>query len=127
MLTTFENETVNINDVFQLLLYPQIRILIGVVIFAIIASLVIKNIWPQFKSKIIENFVTIIWLLFKIFIYGCLAAVVFFFDFTANQFIWWHIPERMLLSTVFVGLLAIYEMVSNIIELIKSAIHINDP
>jgi hypothetical protein len=125
-MITFENDTVNVNSALNLLLYPQIKFFVGFVIFAILLRIVYRFIWPDFSSRVIENIVSYIWLLFKTMIYGFLAAIIFFFNFQTKQIVWWHFPDRMLLSTLFVAILAIYEMLSNIIEMVKCAIHIRD-
>lgn len=134
MSTTFENELVDVNVIFDTLLYPQIKGLIGLIILTFVIKRIACSVWPDYQSSLFSTLTNATWYMFKMFIYGSLAIVVFFFDFESKQFNWGQFPETMLLSTTFVGLLAIYEAVSNLIEIVncllkyfESAKHPNIP
>ena len=119
MLLSFENSEVNTEDILNLLLFPQVKIIAFFFVFAsVMYFLSRKNKEPS--SKIFNLAVDEFICLFKAFAYGFLAFCVFFYNFETKQFAF-EVKKQMLLSTIFVGILAIYETISNIYETIKNA------
>lgn len=117
---TFENKIVNVKDFLELLLIPQLKAFILFAIAVVVINYCVGA-YGQRKQSSIFKIPPLIWLLFKMFAYGFLGAVVFFFNFEVKRFMF-DFPETMLLSTLFVGVLAFYETISILVEIIRTLI-----
>lgn len=116
-MKSFESVTIDTNKMLEMFIWEPFKIFLGVLFLTILGTLVY---WLLTKETdfIGRKLPTLIILLFKVIVYGNLAVLIFFYDFNANK-LTFEIPSRMLLSTAFVAVLAVYEAFSNVVEFFK--------
>ncbi len=118
MEKTFENVVIPFSKFMDMFVWQPIHL------FIVASAITIFFTWIFWKQTGSTKFIGrkipgLLILIFKIIAYGFLAGIILFYDFNTKE--WSFIlPDKILLSTAFVAILAIYEALSNLVELVKS-------
>ena len=114
-MESFETVTVNTAAFFEMALVLPLKATVFLFLFLLTFGAIGKWVIGADNAFVSANIPYAFFLLFKVLIYGFLFLLVFFYDFSTEVWIW-ALPERMPLSSAFVGVLAAYEAVSCLIS-----------
>lgn len=114
-MRSFETTLVDTDLFWEMALIMPAKVVIGVLLAVFILWLIFRPSDGADRMGSVKNMPYAIFLICRAIIYGLLFLLVFFYDFAENIWVM-EFPEKISLSSAFVGVLAVYEAISGLIS-----------
>lgn len=118
METAFETTNFPVEPMINIFLFPLLKVVVIILVVYSILLMVLKQSPNDAMPRHVMFFYQFFYFALKSVLSTFIAFLVFFYDFNLNQFIF-EIPEKMNLSTLFVGILAVYEAIASFMGFVK--------